>query len=199
MFLFLALSLFLFTSTHGQANYNSLFGNNDEPTKVNYYLSASCDLYKILDKPQAFTGLEGGIIVNRHVVLGFFGKGSFFNNDNSVAPDYYSMGMGGFSFGYLFMPDKIVNIETKIETGYGSLSTSNEKITFFEEPDVMDSDVFFYCSPSVVLNVNITKSIKLYLGIGSNNIYTDAGNIFSDEKLSRIKTTFGITVHNLSK
>jgi hypothetical protein len=110
----------------------------------------------------AFAGVQGGVILNHTLVLGAGGWGLIPSvNVADGAPRWVNFGYGGFLVEYTPFWHKLVHPHASVLIGGGGLSYSD---TYGWEYGYVD--VVFIVEPTVGVELNLTKYLRLAVGGG---------------------------------
>ena len=121
-----------------------------------------------------FTGAYGGVIINRHYILGVAGYGLATSNKftgtvpGADAPkelDIYG-GYGGLMIGGIIAPKSIVHVSLPIVLGVGNIYVSDENFfnNTIDTDFTIDQSTFFVIEPGLAIEANITPSFRISLG-----------------------------------
>ncbi|MEL6562398.1 MAG: hypothetical protein AAFQ94_29785 [Bacteroidota bacterium] len=121
-----------------------------------------------------FTGAYGGVIINRHYILGVAGYGlATSNNFTGTVPgadapkelDIYG-GYGGLMIGGIIAPKSIVHVSLPIVLGVGNIYVSDENFfnNTIDTDFTIDQSTFFVIEPGLAIEANITPSFRISLG-----------------------------------
>ena len=140
-------------------------------------------------------GVHGGIIVNRHFILGIGGYGLSSNNKfDGIDPNqelYLYGGYGGLLIGYTIAPKEIIHISFPILIAGGGFEVSDK--IYFNEVRIKDQirlenriehTSALVIEPGVELEINVTKFFRIAVG-GSyrvvRGVSLDRNNITDDD------------------
>lgn len=147
---------------------------------------------RVLDRDALFLGGKGGWVANHRFVLG---GGGFALVSRLRAPEgapdigedlKLDFAYGGLWLEYIFLPDALVHGSIGTLIGGGVTGYSRIRHTRREDREV-ESDFIFIVDPVVAAELNITRFLRLSLGVG----YRHVGSV-DLEGLSR-KDLSGIT------
>lgn len=121
-----------------------------------------------------FTGAYGGVIINRHYILGVAGYGLVTSNtftgivpgtDSPKELDIYG-GYGGLMIGGIIAPKSIVHVSIPIILGVGNVYVSDENFfnNTIDTDFTIDQSTFFVIEPGFAIEANITPSFRISLG-----------------------------------
>jgi len=160
------------------------FIDSNDPDEVKSLLSKNNDItgfggldIKVGDfnKERAvFTGVYGGVIINRHYILGVAGYGlvtssKFTGNvpgfEDQKELDIYG-GYGGLMIGGIIAPKSIIHMSVPIILGVGNIYVSDENFfnNTIDTDFTIDQSTFFVIEPGLSIEANITSSFRISLG-----------------------------------
>ena len=113
-------------------------------------------------------GTHAAGIFNDHFILGFYRidleNNILINNDSYIGSELY-FDHKGLWLGYIFMPKRIIHLNTNAQIGKGSLEIYDK----ISDHWIRD-DVIFVLTPSLEVEFNIAKFFRV--GIGANYRFT---------------------------
>lgn len=121
-----------------------------------------------------FTGAYGGVIINKHYILGIAGYGLVTSNrfignvpgaDTPKELDMYG-GYGGLMIGGIIAPKSVLHISIPVILGVGNVYVSDENFfnNSIDTDFTIDQSTFFVIEPGLSIEANITPSFRISLG-----------------------------------
>lgn len=174
--------------------YNFVFSQqenelNDDSTNISGYVSPFFETTSAIKNLNYFGG-SGGLFLNKHLIVGGFGKllatnfkiDSLYNsNDSLFEKDLeLNMGGGGILFGYKFMPTKKIQPIIMLWAGGGNLSV-NKTVernggkwkknisSFYDDFFMLDVTFEINYTPIKFLSVGIGAHYLTYAGLTLTN------------------------------
>ena len=127
---------------------------------------------KFRDESLVLGGLRGGWIINRTLAIGVEGHGIIptakFDDIEAGQEVNILGGYGGMFLELIFFSNEVVHITFPVSGGAGWLGyhRTNEDNTMPPPMDKeVDSDVFWYIEPGAGLELNISRSFRLAMGV----------------------------------
>jgi len=160
------------------------FIDSNDPQEVKSLLSKENDItgfggldVKLGDfneQRSLFTGAYGGIIINRHYLLGIAGYGLVTQNtfrgdvpgfDEQKELNIYG-GYGGILLGGIIAPKSVVHLTIPVILGAGSIYISDEDFfnNSLDTDFTIDESAFFVIEPGLNIEANITPTFRISLG-----------------------------------
>lgn len=143
-------------------------------------------------------GVKGGVIINRHLILGLGGYGlSSINKFNGIDPNqelFLYGGYGGLLIGYTIAPKEVIHISFPILIAAGGFEISDRNyFNEFRNRDQIELDntversTALVIEPGVEIEINVTKFFRIAVG-GSyrvvQGVTLDRNNITDDDLTS---------------
>lgn len=161
---FLFISLLLCTFVFGQKKW-APFSNMPE---MGYAFELAVQQANVGEVSSALMGLRGGINFNNHYATGVSFKWSL----NQIAPPaemdkdvFLNIAFSSAYFEYTFSPDKRIHITIPIDVGAGDVNMEpyggGQNATLFPYGE----SYFFYTEPGLLTELNISRKIRLNLGM----------------------------------
>ncbi len=149
-----------------------------------------------------YVGGKGGLIINRHYVIGGSGFGlAWPNKREEITGDPYTgdrpivgMGYGGGMLEYIFSPSTLVNATAGLVIGGGGIGVSDTVNS--GNSNETRNDTFFIIEPDINLSLNVTWFFRLSFGISYRYVNGIDTYEFKDSDFSgfnaRITLSFGV-------
>lgn len=166
---------FLNAQEKDQDNIKTLFS---KPSKIRGYIGPISSVTNIGNDIVYMSGSSAAGIFNDHLILGFYNLElkdyAIFENNNSITTsvDFEHRGLW---LGYIFMPKRIIHINTNVQIGKGNLDVFDPN-----KDRWLEDDFVFVITPSLEIELNLFKFLRL--GIGAN--YTLASDVDNNTTLS---------------
>lgn len=113
-----------------------------------------------------FLGGHGGVILNKHFIIGIGGYGITTNNTfDGITPnkelDLYS-GYGGIVLGYVIAPREVIHISFPLLVGAGGVEVVDKSLAsdIDDRGVTVERSAFFVVEPTAQVEVNITKFFR---------------------------------------
>ncbi len=127
----------------------------------------------IMDEPVLLLGGQGGLILNRHVLVGLSAHSMAYKisvpSENPDQSLHLHMGYSGLLLGYIVAPVKVVHVSFPLTFGAGIASISNKVNSESNSTSVyvdVENSLFLFAEPSVLLEINVMNFLKLSIGGG---------------------------------
>jgi hypothetical protein len=147
----------------------------DDKTKLGGYGAPESKFTTVLSSPALFFGVQGGWIVNHHLILGLAGYGLATRHEVPDAmrvggmPSTLEMGYGGFRLGYLVAPESLVHFGFGAIVGGGGLvAVAREPLTTVAangerntEERRANAEAFLAFEPNLEGEVNVTQFMRV--------------------------------------
>ncbi|MCH6201377.1 hypothetical protein MMU07_17470 [Aquiflexum sp. LQ15W] len=173
----------------------TLFENSSSISKedLGFFLAPSFGITKMDGGNAALFNLRGGLSIKEK--LGF---GAYFNTSvNQIIPqsetnpnvymDYWSVGAFGE---YTWQPSKLVHLTFPLFVGYGEVQMDNE---------VGDAGLgeanFFQVEPSALIQLNLTRHLKLNFGLGYRMVSEMNYRNFNQSDISGLTGNIGFRIN----
>ncbi len=138
------------------------------------------------------SGGGGAVLLNNKFFIGGYGMGlandARYTADGSNLRTNLNFGHGGFWFGGLHRPHKLIHLGISAKMGWGSI-TLREPGMFF--PPNLASDNVFVATPQIEAEVNIAKWFKINVGGGYRLVSGLSGDILQPSQLNSGVLTVG--------
>lgn len=192
-FIFLTVNLCI-TKTYGQSEARTLLKNGEpmDLKKVGFFLSPMLGISSMDGSTALINHIRGGVSVGSKVAFGAYASHSL----NQIKPesetlpniymDYWSV--GGFGEISLFS-DRIVHLTLPIYLGTGEVQMDNE-----EGELNLGEARFTQFEPSVLLEMNLNKYLRVNLGTGYRFVSTIRYRNFNQNDLSGFTGYIGLKV-----
>jgi len=122
-----------------------------------------------LDQTLVMIGIRGGWIINRSVALGFEGWGIIPTVKLEGVDPFSEVtvlgGYGGFFIEPIFFSNEIVHLTLPISAGAGWMGYEQIYSNFDYVGNFVSEDVFWYIEPGAALEINISRSFRMDLGV----------------------------------
>ena len=151
--------------------------NPDEPKtifdteQINGFGQFDVKYSLIMDEPVLLLGGQGGLILNRHVLVGVSAHSMAYKvsvpSENPSQSLHLHMGYSGLLLGYIVAPVKVIHVSFPLTLGAGIASISNKVNSEFNNSSVyvdVENSIFLFAEPSVQLEINVMKFLKLSIG-----------------------------------
>ncbi|MEO1052031.1 MAG: hypothetical protein AAFX87_15470 [Bacteroidota bacterium] len=182
----LAVPCLVFGQDDDDKDIKSIFSKG---TKVQGFGSFDMKITEMVDDVTLLLGGHGGLIINKHTIVGIGGYGITTNNRfRGIVPnedlDLFG-GYGGLVLGYILAPREIVHISFPVLIGAGGLEVSDGDF-FSPSPGdlgtIVERSAFFIVEPGAEAEINVTKFFRIGLGASYRLITgTDLTNISDDD------------------
>ncbi len=157
---------------------------------------------QIRDNDVLILGGQGGVILNRHVILGLTAHSTvndlYFDGTAPAERLSFQMGYGGILLGYIVAPVKVVHISFPVSFGAGTVNIYNRiNESFYGETIKVDieNSLFLYTEPGIQLELNIVKFMKIAAGVSYRlNHSLDLTNPIKSNDLNNWATNFSIVL-----
>lgn len=144
---------------------------------------------------QAFSyqGIETGLILNKHLMLGVFGAAfaSNLRTESQSTPLFVNIWKAGLSLGNLYKSHEVLHAGWLIHIGYFSLIGNQSNMALFEinEASVRAKGLLF--SPELFAELNLTRWMKIRTGV-AYGFYSFENNAFVEKSdLQQLSLNFG--------
>lgn len=200
--LFITALFVAFTCVYAQTDttYNYLF-NKEQGQKNLWKPYASMTFQHLYVKTNTMPGIELGMTLNNHFLVGIYGQGTVGNFSHMHHDTLYNimLGEGGVVFGYVTKPNQTLHFGGTFKLGYTSLVADDEEIKIAKdfEPVAEDDGVVYH--PEVFAEINVSKYMKVKLGAGYSFYLLNNENIVCNTQLDSWTLNFGIAFSNFSK
>ncbi|MEM7107181.1 MAG: hypothetical protein AAF519_03060 [Bacteroidota bacterium] len=138
-----------------------------------------------------FLGGHGGVILNKKWIFGGGGYGLTTSNTFELEGTNQELelfgGYGGIMLGYIIAPTEVIHVSFPVLLGAGGIEMAEEGAPIVNgERSILERSAFFVVEPSVEIEINMTRFMRLAIGGGYRFIQgadLDVGDI-TDEDLS---------------
>ena len=151
---------------------------------------------------QAFSyqGIETGLILNKHLMLGLFGAAfvSNLSTESQSAPLYVNIWKAGLSLGNLYKSHEVLHAGWLFHVGYFSLIGNQTNMALFKsnEASVRVKGLLF--SPELFAELNLTRWMKIRTGV-AYGFHSFEKNAFVEKSdLQQISLNFGFLFSKFS-
>lgn len=149
----------------------TLFKNG---TSFGGFLAFSTKVADLNGQAGIFTGGQLAAVLNHSLNIGLAGYGLVTDvNANYVDVEgndyYYEVGYGGLLIEPVIRSNKLVHLSVPVIIGAGWAGVSERRFfqsNFHFDRDVVEEDVFWVIEPSVNLEVNVWKIMRVGFGVG---------------------------------
>ena len=133
-------------------------------------------------------GGSGGVIFDNILSIGGGGYGLTTNHIikvNNSQPDSYNLGFnyGGLILEYVHNPNKVIHLSFQTLIGGGSVNTHNENYLWGNNDYIYQNSSVFVFEPSVNLEINMHKYLKLSAGLSYRVVSGSNMNLINDSDL----------------
>lgn len=142
----------------------------NEPGHLGFFGALQFKASEFKNETMVMAGFRGGVIINRKVAIGFEGHGIVPTMDfDNLYPNQRAIPLGGY--GGLFVEpivfsNRVIHFTVPISTGAGWLGYVEDwENNNYEGSDLIEDDVFWYIEPGVNAELNVSKMVRLSLGI----------------------------------
>jgi hypothetical protein len=157
-----------------QVNNKYIFGNSAD-VKTTLALGPVLKVSRLIEGYQLYTGIKGTMLFNDKIGFGLAGGGFVTEevfrglNDLGQEADLNTiMAYGGFNFDYILHTNSPVSISFQMLLGAAGV------VLFSQEPgangvsdeEMVEGGVFFIYEPSINLELNIARFLRMGLGVG---------------------------------
>jgi hypothetical protein len=117
-------------------------------------------------------GGKGGVILNRHFVIGGAGYGIvnspkfYISDDEPVA--YLEGGYGGLLLEYIIKPLKVLHLSFPLVVGGGNLMYSDSPVSMDDHnfnQSILYNSNFFVIEPGAELELNVVRFMRIAIGV----------------------------------
>lgn len=172
--IFFCLTLFIATSINAQdigkgssGDIKTLVGSTRH---FGFYGGLSFKASKLKDETLMMGGFKGGIIINRTLGIGIEGYGLIpYTNSTNLLQGQEVIPLGGYG-GFMLEPvlfsNKAIHLTFPVSAGAGWLGYHEDwGSEFNDSSELIDGDVFWYVEPGANVEFNVSRAIRLDLGI----------------------------------
>ncbi|MGB3467369.1 MAG: hypothetical protein WBA74_18945 [Cyclobacteriaceae bacterium] len=150
-----------------------------------------------------FTGAFGGVIINKHYMLGMAGYGLTTSSEfTGIVPgfdtpkelDMYG-GYGGLLIGGIIAPKSIVHVAVPVILGAGNIYISDEDFfnNTIDTDFTIDQSTFFVIEPGLSIEANITPVFRISIGASYRMVRGSSLNQpIDDDDLSDLSGSFSL-------
>jgi len=190
---FFAIAMTSLAQTKEEAKTFFVNGNPE----IGYFISPSFQVGDIAGSTAILTGLGAGIVFNRNIYLGMNYKFIASENTPEGEPDsrlYLDQRYYGLKFEYAIQPGKVVHVNFPIELG--AAETELDLKDSYEKEGLVPTDDAWsaYLEPSVALEINLYKYIKLNIAGGYRLVSNVSFRNLTEKNLTGITCSAGLKV-----
>jgi len=190
-----------FQDTHNPNEIKSLLSKGNE---LNGFGGGDVKIGNIYNERALLLGAYGGVLINRHYMLGIAGYGIASNprfegslNDGTLRKLTIHGGYAGILLGGTILSKEIIHLSLPLVLGAGSIQLSDDD--FFQNGSnsdfTIENSAFFVAEQAVQLEFNITRSLRLAAGASYRMVRGLELRNLSDDNLSdwtaQISVRFG--------
>lgn len=179
-----------FQDTHDPNEIKSLLGKGNE---LNGFGGGDIKIGNINTERALIMGAYGGVLINRHYMLGIAGYGIASNprfdgslNDGTPRKLTIHGGYAGLLVGGTILSREIVHLSLPLVLGAGAIQLSDDD--FFQNGSnsdfTIENSAFFVAEQAVQLEFNITRSLRLAAGASYRMVRGLELRNLSDKNLS---------------
>lgn len=150
-----------------------------------------------------FTGGGGAMLINQKFFLGGYGEGlatQHHINEAHVScldKNTIAFGYGGFWFGYIYKPHKLVHVNINTVAGWGGISLYDDEFDV-ANMEHCDKDIVFVVIPNIEMEVNLTSWMKFTAGAGYRFTSGISSPLYSQEMFNQPNIRLGVMFGNFS-
>jgi opacity protein-like surface antigen len=188
--LFLALVLLLASIAAAQAYDNTLITNQ---TEVGGFIAATARYFEVKNESGLLVGGRAAFVLDHAMSVGAGGYGTVRKPapEDLVGLENLEMAYGGLFLEYTFKPHAVCHASVPVLVGAGQTRFVGDYV----DPESGEaSDTFFIVEPELDLEFNISRNLRLDLGIGYRHISGTEFAEVSDEDLSGANGTVTLKV-----
>ena len=172
--IFIVVFTSLIRLTFAQGNNKYVF-NNSSDIKSALFLGPELKVSRLIEGYQLYTGIKGAILFNDKIAIGLTGGGfvteEVFVGLNDMGEETYLntiMGYGGFYVDYIIHTESPVLISFPMLIGAAGVALFSKQAVgnLVADEEMVEGGVFFIYEPAVNMEVNITRFLRMGLGIG---------------------------------
>ncbi|TRX49315.1 hypothetical protein FNH22_27195 [Fulvivirga sp. M361] len=165
LFLFASIVMLSVNAQDDDDEMKTLFGRKSE---VRGFGSFDIKVTEFNNENALFLGGHGGVILNKHFILGGGGYGLTTKNDFEVTNDNITEkfdlfgGYGGLVLGYIIAPKEIIHVSFPILIGAGGVEVVDDSRPIVNDlRATIERSAFFVVEPSVEIEMNITGFLRI--------------------------------------
>lgn len=155
---------------YAQENNKYVF-NSSSKIKTTSFLGPELKVSKLIEGYQLYAGVKGAIVFNDKIAIGLAGGGFvteevFPGLDDMGEPAYLNtiVGYGGFYVDYIVPMNSPVVISFPMLFGAGGVALFvSDEVT---DEEMVEGGVFIIYEPAVNMEVNITRFLRMGMGVG---------------------------------
>jgi hypothetical protein len=179
--------------------YDYVFSNKEKNIQLNYYGALTFQHFSVVSN--TMPGIEGGIVFNKKLFAGVYGHGTTGNFGMSYGGTIHNImsGEGGLFVGYIGQFPKPIHMGGMLKTGYISLVADDKEMKLFKKVDSVAKDGGMVFHPELFAEANITKQLKIRLGLGYSFHSLDKESVAYNCQLDSWTMNLGILFGNFYK
>ena len=144
---------------------------------------------KLDDDMLMMAGIRGGWIIGRTLAIGFEGYGIIptIEIDKYLQSNRLVGGYGGVFLEPIFFSNEIVHVTFPLAAGAGWVGIDEEWGTndYDENHEILEQDVFWYIEPGVTVEINLTRHVRLNMGVTKRFLDDHHMEAFPSEHLEK--------------
>ncbi|MEQ9423364.1 MAG: hypothetical protein RJQ09_03020 [Cyclobacteriaceae bacterium] len=173
-----------------------LYGQKDDAVKsliskhneINGFGAVDFKYTEIYNEKALIFGFNGGVIINKHIMLGVGGYGltTEIEVNDDIFPPHLEGGYGGILLGVVAAPVEIVHFTFPVLLGAGSFHIVDRELDFnnFSRAISLESSSFAVVEPGLQVEINISKNFRFAVGSTYRLIQGVSFNDINDSDLS---------------
>jgi hypothetical protein len=164
-----------------------------DQTEVGGFATPTIRFMEVGDDLGLLGGAKVGVLINHSLGVSVMGYGTILRPGPEDLEDLESLEIayGGIAFEYIFMPHSVFHVCVPVSVGGGRVRFVGK----YRDPDSgEDSGSFFMVEPELDLEVNLTRNLRLNLGVAYLSINGTDFADFTDEDLSSLTGTVALRV-----
>lgn len=196
----LVLTLFGMSTMAEEEKYGCIFCQQPGKTALNLYAGLTFEHHTNISNTKP--GVEAGVIFNRMFVCGAYGQGTTGNfGIRYYTGDIHNImfGEGGLFAGYITQYAKPIHFGGLLKIGYISLVADDQEMKLFKDVDPVAEDGGMVFHPEFFTETNITKHIKVRLGLGYSFNSLDKESVICNKDLDSWTMNLSILAGNFAK
>lgn len=175
--------------------------NSKSDIEYDFFLGPECKVAPMIEGIQVYSGLKAAMILNNKIALGVSGGGFItetlfegLNDRGEPATLNTIMAYGGFYFDFIIpsrMPVQI-SFPTLLGVSGVTLFSSIHDSLYRADEEMVEGGVFFIYEPTINLELNITKFMRVGFGGGYRLAFRGDMDRLSAQDLSDITFNFNV-------
>jgi hypothetical protein len=158
----------------GQYNSGYIF-NTKSDIKTGLYLAPELKYSRMVEGYQLYTGFKGGILFNDKIALGLSAGGfvtetvfTYHEGQSDEMELNTIMAYGGFNIEYIIRTSSPLQISFPMLVGAAGVALFNPDLTGSLIPNdkLVEGGVFIIYEPGINLEVNVTRFLRMGMGVG---------------------------------